>query len=208
MSEAPLVHVVDDDDSLRTALLRLLGAAGYEARGYASAGDFLLQPLPDRPGCLLLDLNMPGGPSGLELQAALRRQGVALPVVFLTGYGDVASSVRALQTGAVDFLSKPVEGETLLKALQRALSRDARARQARAQAAELTARFASLSSRERQVFDRVVMGSLNKLIAFELAISERTVKALRAQVMHKLGAHSVADLGRLAERLRQLAKDG
>ena len=208
MSEAPLVHVVDDDDSLRTALLRLLGAAGYEARGYASAGDFLLQPLPDRPGCLLLDLNMPGGPSGLELQAALRRQGVALPVVFLTGYGDVASSVRALQTGAVDFLSKPVEGETLLKALQRALSRDARARQARAQAAELTARFASLSSREREVFDRVVMGSLNKLIAIELAINERTVKALRAQMMHKLGAHSVADLGRLAERLRQLAKDG
>jgi FixJ family two-component response regulator len=151
---------------------------------------------------------MPVGPSGLELQAALRRQGVALPVVFLTGHGDVASSMRALQTGAVDFLTRPVERETLLKALRRALSRDARARQARAQAAELTARFASLSSREREVFDRVVMGSLNKLIAIELAISERTVKALRAQVMHTLGAHSVADLGRLAERLRQLAKDG
>lgn len=138
----------------------------------------------------------------------MRRQGVALPVVFLTGHAVVASSVRALQTGAVDFLTKPVERETLLKALQRALSRDARARRARAQAAELTARFASLSSREREVFDRVVMGSLNKLIAIELAINERTVKALRAQMMHKLGAHSVADLGRLAERLRQLAKDG
>ena len=124
MSTPPLIHVVDDDESLRTALLRLLGAAGFEARGYASAGDFLLQPPPDRPGCLLLDVRMPG-PSGLELQAALRRQGVALPVVFMTGYADVAASVRAMKTGAVDFLTKPIERAALFDALQRALARDA-----------------------------------------------------------------------------------
>ncbi len=133
MSTTPLIHVVDDDESLRTALLRLLGAAGFEARGYASTGDFLLHPLPDRPGCVLLDVRMPG-PSGLELQAALQRQGITLPVVFLTGHADVASSVRAMKAGAVDFLTKPVERDTLLDALQRALARDARQRAARDEA--------------------------------------------------------------------------
>ena len=130
MSTAPLIHVVDDDESLRTSLLRLLGAAGFEARGYASTGEFLLQPLPDRPGCVLLDVRLPG-PSGLDLQAALQRQGVALPVVFLTGYADVAASVRAMKAGAVDFLAKPVERAALFDALQRALARDAVQRTAR-----------------------------------------------------------------------------
>lgn len=204
MSDKPLIHVVDDDESLRVALVRLLSASGYAARGYASAGDFLLQPLEDRPGCLLLDLHMPGGPSGLELQAALLRRGIDLPVVFLTGYGDMASSVRALKAGAVDFLAKPVERDTLRVALQRALAVDATRRASRNQAAELFARFASLTPRERSIFELIVAGRLNKQIAYELAVCERTVKSERAQLMHKLGAESVADLGRLAERLRQL----
>jgi len=204
MSNTPLIHVVDDDEALRTALLRLLGAAGFEARGYASTGDFLLQPPPDRPGCVLLDVRMPG-PSGLELQAALQRQGLALPVVFLTGHADVASSVRAMKAGAVDFLAKPVERETLLDALRRALARDALQRTGRDEAHRLRARFASLTPREREVFDRIVAGRLNKQIADELGIAERTVKLQRAQVMAKLEAGSAAELGRLAERLRHLS---
>jgi FixJ family two-component response regulator len=204
MSETPLIHVVDDDESLRTAVLRLLDAAGFEAIGYASTGDFLLNPLPDRPGCVLLDVRMPG-PSGLDLQAALQRQGVTLPVVFLTGYADVGSSVQAMKAGAVDFLAKPVERDTLLAALQRAIARDAIQRTARDEASRLRARFASLTSREREVFDRIVAGRLNKEIADELKIGERTVKAERAKVMAKLGVGSAAELGRLAERLGLLS---
>ena len=198
----PLIHVVDDDESLRTALLRLLDAAGFSARGYASVGDFLLQP-PDGPGCVLLDVRLPG-PSGLDLQAALQRQGNALPVVFLTGYADVATSVQAMKAGAVDFLTKPIQREALFEALQRALARDATEREARAQAAQLRAAFAALTPRERAVFDRVVAGQLNKQIAEALGIAERTVKLQRAQLMAKLGASSAAELGRLAERLQQL----
>jgi FixJ family two-component response regulator len=203
MSTAPVIHVVDDDDSLRAALLRLIGAAGFEARGYASAGDFLLQPPPEGPGCLLLDLRMPG-PSGVDLQTALQRQGIDLPVVFMTGYGDVASSVRAMKAGAVDFLTKPVERDALFDALHRALARDSAQRLVGAEAQALRARFESLRPREREVFDRIVAGRLNKQIADELGISERTVKMERAQVMAKLGVGSAAELGRLAERLHHL----
>ncbi|PWB74216.1 MAG: DNA-binding response regulator [Holophagae bacterium] len=203
MSTRPLIHVVDDDESLRTALLRLLGAAGYEARGYASTGEFLLDPPPDRPGCVLLDLRLPG-PSGLDLQQALARRGLPLPVVFLTGHADVASSVRAMKAGAVDFLTKPVEREVLFEAVERALERDARQREARGEAAVLRERFASLTPREREVFEGITAGKLNKQIAGELGMAERTVKLHRAQLMSKLGATSAAELGRLAERLRQL----
>jgi FixJ family two-component response regulator len=204
MSETPLIHVVDDDESLRTAVLRLLDAAGYEAIGYASTGDFLLDPPPDRPGCVVLDVRMPG-PSGLDLQAALQRQGVTLPVVFLTGYADVASTLQAMKAGAVDFLAKPVDSDTLFDALRRALARDALERAARDEAKRLRARFDSLTPRERAVFDRVVAGKVNKQIADELGIGERTVKTERAQVLTKLGVGSTAELGRLAERLAQLS---
>jgi FixJ family two-component response regulator len=204
MSTKPLIHVVDDDESLRTALLRLLDAAGYEARGYASTGAFLLHPPPDRPGCVLLDVRLPG-PSGLELQAALQREGIALPVVFLTAYADVGASVQAMKAGAVDFLTKPVERDTLLDALNRALAREAQQRIARDDAYGLRARFASLTTREREIFDRIVAGKLNKQIAEELEIGERTVKALRAQIMAKLEVGSAAELGRLAERLQNLS---
>jgi FixJ family two-component response regulator len=164
MSKTPLIHVVDDDESLRTSLLRLLGAAGYEVRGYGSTGEFLLEAPTDRPGCVLLDLRLPG-PSGLELQAALKRRGVALPVIFLTGHGDVASSVRAMQAGAVDFLTKPVKRESLFEALRRAFERDAQQRAAREQADHLRARFAALTARAREVIDGVAAGKLNKQIA-------------------------------------------
>lgn len=196
-----LIHVVDDDESLRAALLELLDAAGFKARGYASTGEFLLQPVPDGPGCVLLDIRLPG-PSGIELQAALQCQGVALPIIFLTGYADVPTSVRAMKAGAVDFLEKPVERDTLLDALQRALARDAAQRAAREGAERRHARLAVLTPREREVFDRIVAGKLNKQIADELGIGLRTVKAYRAQLMEKLGVDSAAELGRLAGELR------
>jgi FixJ family two-component response regulator len=202
MSTTPLIHVVDDDSSMRAALLLLLGEAGFEARGYSSTGEFLLQLLPDRPGCLLLDLRLPG-PSGLELQAALQRQGIMLPVVFLTGHADVSSSVRAMKAGAVDFLTKPVKRDILLDAVHRALGRDATERTAREEADRLQVRFASLTQRQREVFDRIVAGRLNKQIADELGIAERTVKREREQVMAKLDANSAAELGRLAELLHR-----
>jgi FixJ family two-component response regulator len=202
MSATPLIHVVDDDSSMRAALLLLLGEVGFEARGYSSTGEFLLQPLPDRLGCLLLDLRMPG-PSGLELQEALQRQGISLPIVILTGNATVASSVKAMKAGAVDFLTKPVKRDILLDAVQRALARDAAQRAARGEADRLRARFASLTQRQREVFDRVVAGKLNKQIAYELSIAERTVKREREQVMAKLDANSAADLGRLAELLQR-----
>lgn len=203
MSTTPLIHLVEDDDSLRTALLRLLDAAGFEARGYDSAGAFLLEPPPDRPGCLLLDVRLPG-PSGLELQAVLPRQGVSLPVVFLTGHADVASSVRAMKAGAVDFLTKPVERDALLDAIGRALTRDALDRAARDDTRRMRARFDSLTSREHVIFDRIIAGKLNRQIGEELGLAERTVKLQRAQLMAKLGVTSVAELGQLAERLRHL----
>ena len=204
MTAAPLIHIVDDDEPMRSALLRLLGEAGFEARAYGSAGEFFLQPLPDRPGCLLLDVRLPG-PSGLELQAAFQRQQFVLPVIFLTGYGDVASSVRAMKAGAEDFLEKPIEPEILFTAIRSALARDKSQRAAREVENRLHKRLVSLSGRQREVFDRVVKGNLNKEIANELRISERTVKTLRAEVMAKLEAGSAAELGALAEQFRRLS---
>lgn len=204
MNTAPLIHVVDDDESLRTALLRLLDMAGLEGRGYASAGEFLLRPPPDRPSCLLLDVRMPG-PSGLDLQGALRDNGVALPIVFLTGHADVPSTVQAMKGGAVDVLEKPIRRDALLAALERALARDAAQRAASAEASRIRALFATLSGREREVFDRIVAGRLNKQIADELGSSERTIKTQRAHLMVKLGVDSAAELGALAEKLNRSA---
>jgi FixJ family two-component response regulator len=203
VNATPLIHVVDDDESLRTALVRLLTAAGFEARGYASAGDFLMHPLSDRPGCVLLDVRMPG-PSGLELQQGMRDHAIELPIIFLTGHPDVTTSVRAMKAGAVDFLEKPVDRDTLLGALAQALERDLRRRTELRYADQLRARFALLTPRERNVFDHVVEGKPNKVIADELGIGERTVKVHRAQLMAKLGVHSPAELGGLAEQLRRL----
>jgi FixJ family two-component response regulator len=198
---SPVVHVVDDDDSARTAVLRLLGAAGYIARGYGSAGEFLMMISDETPGCLVLDVRMPG-PSGLELQEALARRRSTLPVVFLTGYGDIPMSVRAIKAGAVDFLTKPVEREALMHAVRSALERDARNRRNREQGRALREKFDALTPRERDVFVRVVSGKLNKQIAADLGTAERTVKAHRAHVMEKLNVASVAELVHVAEQLK------
>jgi FixJ family two-component response regulator len=200
MSLPPLIHIVDDDESVRSAMTRLLVAAGYGVRTYASAGDFLLDPPPDAPGCLLLDLSMPG-PSGLDLQDSLARHGVRLPVIFFTGHGDLATGIRAMKAGAVDFFTKPVERQALLAAIESALQVDAARRTSHGTDADLQARFAQLTPREREVLLRVVEGQLNKQIAGALGIAERTVKAQRAQVMAKLGASTAAELGRIAAHL-------
>jgi FixJ family two-component response regulator len=196
-----IVHIVDDDEEMRIAMARLLRAEGYEVRLYESAGHFLLAPPEDGPGCALLDLQMPG-PSGLDLQQALQRHPTPLPIVFVTGRGDVASSVRAMKAGAVDFLTKPVEPQTLLKAIEAALARDRSGRVLREQMKAIEARYASLTERERSVFDQVVAGQLNKQIGDTLGITERTVKMHRAQVMAKMGAASIAELVHSAELLR------
>lgn len=197
MSARPTIFIVDDDESLRASMTELLDAAGFRTRSYASTGDFLLNPPADEPGCVLLDVHLPG-PSGLDLQAGMQRHGIGLPVIFLTGYADVPTSVRAMKAGAVDFLEKPVIRETLLEAVRRALAYDSAKRAARDKAQLHHARLNALTIRERDVFDRIVDGKLNKQIANELAVSLRTVKAYRAQLMIKLGVSSAAELGRLA----------
>jgi FixJ family two-component response regulator len=200
MTPLPVIHIVDDDESVRSAMTRLLTAAGYAVRTYASAGDFLLDPPTDTPGCLLLDLRMPG-PSGLDLQDALVRHGVRLPVIFFSGHGDLATGIRAMKAGAVDFLTKPVERKVLLDAIESALRTDAARRTSHGAGADLLARYAQLTAREREVLLLVVAGQLNKQIAAALGIAERTVKAQRAQVMAKLGATTAAELGRIAAQL-------
>jgi FixJ family two-component response regulator len=169
-----VVHVVDDDSMFRDSLANMLRIAGYAVRTHASAGAFLLKA-PHGPGCIVLDLDMPG-PSGLELHEALAQREDAMPVIFLTGYGDVPSTVRAMKSGAVDFLMKPVDRGTLVAAIDTALERDARQRTERERRAEIERRFKQLSPRERTVFCAVAAGRLNRDIAFELDIAERTAR--------------------------------
>ena len=199
--DAVVVHVVDDDSAMRTALARLLSAAGYAPRCYASAGDFLIEA-GDRPtGCLLLDLQMPG-PDGLALLEALRRRGCPIPAVFLSGEGDIPSSVRALKTGASDFLTKPVQGPVLLAAIEAALKGTAAAGPAAVAAAgEARVPGLALTDRERTVLRGGLDGALNKQIAAQLGVSERTVKSCRAELMRKLGARTLVDLVRIGGRL-------
>ena len=195
-----IVHIVDDDASFRSAIMRLLHAAKYQVRCYATMSDFMASDALSTPGCILLDLQLDGA-SGFDLQRGLEHAEERLPIVFLTGKGDIPSSVRAMKGGAVDFLTKPVERERLLSAVELALERDASERKARARRRELRARYDSLTAREREVFAHVVGGKLNKQTAFDLGASERTIKAHRASVMGKLGAQSVAELARIARDL-------
>lgn len=200
--ESPVVHIIDDDDSLRTALTRLLRAAGHQVRTYASAAEFLLARQGTLRGCLVLDVRMPGGPSGLELQKALARQGETLPVIFLTGHGDIPMGVQAIKNGAFDFLTKPVERDALLNAVRAALAREEAAMQGSVRQRDLAARAAQLTQAEREVFHRVVEGRPNKDIAAEMGRSERTIKAHRAQVMAKMGATSLAELVHFSRMLQ------
>ena len=195
-----VVFLVDDDPSVRTALSRLLRSHGWCVETFDSVGEFLRADRADAPGCLVLDVRMPGT-GGLELQDTLRFEGYDLPVVFITGYGDVGTVVQAMKGGAVDFLSKPFDEHELLEAVEKATAYGARARSDREQRQELAERYATLSARERQVFSRVAAGLLNKQIAAELGVSEKTVKVHRAHAVAKLQARSLADLVRIAERL-------
>jgi RNA polymerase sigma factor (sigma-70 family) len=195
-----LVFVVDDDASLRTSLQDLLESVGLRVEACASAQDFLRRPRPEGPSCLVLDVRLPGL-SGLELQQRLAPGDLALPIIFITGHGDIPMSVQAMKAGAVDFLSKPFRDQDLLDAVHQALARD---RAARAQQAERTAlrrRFEALTPRQRDVMARMVAGLLNKQIASELGTSEATVKTHRKQVMTKMQAESLADLIRIADQL-------
>lgn len=200
VTQKSVVHVIDDDDSLRKAIGRLLRAAGYEVCSYSSAGDFVLSSAPRSRGCVLLDVRMPG-PDGLDLQKALAREERPLPVIFLTGHGDIPSSVRAMKAGAIDFLTKPVKREILLGAVRTALARDQAQTRSSEERHELQARLAQLTPREDEVFQLVVAGKLNKQIAGELGLAERTVKAHRAEVMRKMRATSLAELVHFADRL-------
>ena len=197
-----LVHVLDDDEQVRTALARLLRATGYEVKTHASSASYLGEPPPVPPCCLVLDVQMPDV-TGLEMQAALARLGSNVPIIFLTGHGDIPMSVRAMRAGAVDFLTKPVDRDMLVAAVNAAFARHATAVSGQQQLDEMRARLEALTPREREVFEAVVEGKLNKQIAGQLEIAERTVKAHRSQVMEKMRANSVADLGRAWELLHK-----
>jgi FixJ family two-component response regulator len=195
-----IVHVVDDDDMTRKGTARLLEAAGFETRTYASALDFLNSIEPHMQGCIILDVRLPDQ-NGLDLQVALAERDVPLPIVFLTGFGAIPDSVRAIQRGAVDFLTKPVDGEVLLAAVSRALAQDADARAARAHRQNLRSRFERLTPREREVFSHLIGGQLNKQVAADLDITERTIKMHRASILQKLEVSSMAEVARLAADL-------
>jgi FixJ family two-component response regulator len=203
----PVIHIVDDDVSFRTAVARLLRASGYQVALYESARQLLEKPPGLEPGCLLLDVRMPGL-SGPELQARLAKTGNTLPIVFLTGHGDIRMSVRAIKAGAEDFLSKPVSRKTLIEAIHRALARQEEARGRNLQLGSLRALVATLTPRESEVFALIVRGKLNKQIAYELGTSERTIKAHRHAVMQKLKVQSFAEAVSIAERLGMLAVTG
>ena len=196
-----LVHVIDDDASYRTAVERRLKWAGYDVESYSSAQQLLDRlPDPDAPGCILLDVQMPGL-SGLELQDRLIERGSILPIVFVTGHADTPTAVRAIKAGAEDFLAKPVSSEDLIDAIERAMARCASTHHQQSELGSLRRLVATLTRRERQVFDLLVRGKINKQVAFELGTTERTVKAHRHQVMEKMQVDTFAGLVSIAERI-------
>jgi len=197
---APLVFVVDDDDSIRTALERLIRSVGFRVRSFRTARDFLAQARCDAPCCLILDVRMPQM-SGLELQEKMAGKNLPMPIIFITGHGTVAMGVQAMKAGAVDFLEKPFEEQLLLDTIQSAIEKDRRTRQENALVSSLRQRADQLTPREREVFKRVVSGLLNKQIAAVLNISEKTIKVHRARVMAKMKADSLAALVRMADKI-------
>jgi FixJ family two-component response regulator len=197
---ASIVHVVDDDDDARKGTARLLAAAGFQTRVYATASEFLASLEPEAPGCIILDVRLPDQ-SGLDLQVALANHAVSLPIIFMTGHGEIPDTVRAIQRGAVDFLTKPVDGKVLLDAVSRALTQDAAARIVRERQRDRRRRYERLTPREREVFLHLISGQLNKQVAADLQITERTIKLHRANILQKLEVDSMAELARLAADL-------
>lgn len=204
MTESPVIHVVDDDAPFRSAIGRLLRLSGYDVVLHDSAADLLKTPTEHRPNCILLDVQMPGL-NGLEVQQQLSISKSTSPIIFLSGQGDIPISVRALKAGAEDFLCKPVAKKVLLEAIERALTHYKSSERHRQELEAWQSRVATLTPREREVFDLVVHGQLNKQIAHQLGTSERTIKAHRQKVMQKLNAGSLAHLVSMAEHMRALA---
>src|ERR1700733_8603814 len=200
VEERAVVSVIDDDPSMRLALEDLVSTVGLEVRAFAAPQEFLQSKRPDGPGCLVLDVRLPGM-SGLTFHKELANEGVALPVIFITGHGDIPMSVRAMKAGAVEFLSKPFHDQDLLDAIHTAIEQDRKRRLQATRLAELRERFATLTERERQIMSLVVIGRANKQIAAELTLSEMTVKVHRGQVMRKMHAGSLPELVRMADRL-------
>jgi FixJ family two-component response regulator len=196
----PTVFIVDDDAQMRESLRNLIRSVGLRVELFASAQEFVQSQHPDSPSCLVLDVRMPGL-SGLDLQKQASEAGLEIPIIFITGHGDIPMSVRAMKAGAVEFLTKPFRDQDLLDAIQQALEKSRRAREQLAATEELRRRFALLTPREREVMERVVAGLLNKQIGAELGTSETTVKIQRHQVMEKMGADSLPELVRMADRL-------
>jgi FixJ family two-component response regulator len=201
VAETPVIHIVDDDESMREVLASLLRSVAFSARAYPSVDAFLNAPRVDAPGCLILDVRLPGM-SGLDFQSRLTEVGIDLPVVLMTGYGDVPMSVRGMKAGAVDFLIKPFRDQEMLDAVSVAIGRDRARRAATAEGVLLNEKFASLSPRERQVMGLAAAGKMNKQIAGDLGISLVTVKIHRGAAMRKMGARTLADLVRMAEALK------
>jgi FixJ family two-component response regulator len=200
MSETAVVHIIDDDESMRAVLDSLLRSVGLEARAHASVDEFLRTKKPDAPGCLVLDVRMPRI-SGLDFQARLSELGVRLPVILMTGHGDIPMSVRGMKAGAVDFLVKPFRGQDMLDAVAAAIAQDEARRKADGEQAHLREKFATLSPREKQVMQLVAAGKMNKQVAGDLGLSEVTVKIHRGAAMRKMNARTLADLVRMAEAL-------
>ena len=196
----PIVFIVDDDLSVRRTTERLIRSAGFKAQTFTSAREFLASPRPEGPACLVLDVRMPGL-SGMELQRELTQSGIHIPIIFITGHGDIPMSVRAMKAGAVEFLTKPFRSRSLLEAVRAAIERDRSAHKARSETGELRQRYEQLTPREREVMALVAAGQLNKQAAGELATTERTIKFHRAHIMQKMGVESLADLVRMAEKL-------